>query len=264
VALLLEAIYLKYGCDLRRYSRAPLQRRLIAALAKFGVERMSDLQHRLLRDANFFSELLTCLTVQVTEMFRDPDFYLAFRQQVLPILRTYPLLRIWHAGCATGEEAYSTAILLREEGLYERTQIYATDLSAHAIAHAKQGMYHASQLPQFARNYDRSGGHTNLRHHLCEGYDGFTIRESLRSQILFFQHNLASDHTFGEMHVIFCRNVLIYLDDELRRAVLERLGASLVTGGFLCLGQSERLLEPSRRTFTAFSAMQRIYRQEEP
>jgi len=156
------------------------------------------------------------------------------------------------------------AIVLREEGLYKRTQIYATDLSAHAIAQAKQGMYAASQLPLFARNYDRAGGHGSLSQYLCEGYDGFTIRESLRSQILFFQHNLAADHTFGEMHVIFCRNVLIYLGDELRVGVLERLSDSLVSGGFLCLGKSERLLERGPRKFTTFAAEQRIYRHEQP
>jgi chemotaxis protein methyltransferase CheR len=261
VALLLEAVYAKYGYDLRGYTRASMHRRVLAALDKSGLTKLSDLQHRILRDPPFFTEVLTDLTVQVTEMFRNPDVFRTFREEVVPLLRTYPLLRIWHAGCATGEEAYSTAILLSEEGLYERAQIYATDLSAHAIERAKCGVYPASQRAMFEENHRRSGGSTSLSPYLTERYDCLAIHEGLRRNILFFQHNLASDHTFGEMHVIFCRNVLIYLGAELRLRVLQRFAASVVAGGFLCLGRSERVAPELRELFCPFGGEQRIYRQ---
>lgn len=261
VSLLLEAIYARYGCDLRGYARAPMRRRVMAALGASGLANLGELQHAVLHDAQTFFEVLNDLTVHVTELFRDPLFYRTFRAEVVPVLRTYPLLRIWHAGCATGEEAYASAILLTEEGLYDRCQIYATDLSTRALAKAKQGIYPARHLEGFTRNYELSGGNATLSHYVTSAYDRVAFKESLRRNILFFQHNLVSDHTFGEMHVIFCRNVLIYFAPELRTTVLARLVQSLCTGGFLCMGNSERASRSSgRNELTELSAEHRIYR----
>jgi len=262
IALLLEAIYAKYGCDLRGYAPASMRRRVLGALQKSGLEHLGELQHRLLHDASFFADLLSDLTVQVTSLFRDPAFHLAFRRQVVPTLRTYPLLRIWHAGCASGEEAYASAILLSEEGLYERAQIYATDLSPHAVAQAKAGVYPATHLQAFEQNYRASGGTGELSNYITSAYDRIAMKESLRRNILFFQHDLVSDYVFGEMHVVFCRNVLIYFDAGLRTAVLEKFVKSLCAGGFLCLGASERLSRGDmQQGFAELCAEHGIWRQ---
>ncbi len=264
IALLLEAIYAKYGCDLRGYARGSMRRRVLGALRKSGLNHIGELQHKLLYDASFFADVLSDLTVQVTSLFRDPAFHQTFRRQVVPTLRTYPLLRIWHAGCASGEEAYASAILLSEEGLYERAQIYATDLSPHALAQAKAGVYPASYLQAFQENYKASGGTGDLSNYITSAYDGIAMKESLRRNILFFQHDLVADYVFGEMHVIFCRNVLIYFDAMLRTAVLEKFVKSLCAGGFFCLGASERLSrEDRRRGFAEFHAEHGIWRQRE-
>ncbi len=260
VRLFLEAIHVRYGYDLRDYSPASMGRRLMSALAKSGLPHLGELQHQVLQDPDLFSVVLEDLTVRVSEMFRDPSFYKAFRQQVIPILRTYPLLNIWHSGCASGEEAFSSAVLLTEEGLYERTQIYATDLSPRALEQAKQGVYPADSIAQCQANYEASGGTASFKDYYSSAYDHFAMRESLRRRILFFQHNLVSDHVFGEMHVIFCRNVLIYFEPALRQRVLKKFVQSLCPGGFLCLGGSERLAPTYAGTFTSFDERERIYR----
>jgi chemotaxis protein methyltransferase CheR len=260
VRLLLEAINARYGFDLREYAQSSIRRRVRAALAKSGLSHLGELQHRLLNDTEFFADLLDDLTVRVTEMFRDPPFYRAFRQRVVPILRTYPLLRIWHGGCASGEEAYANAILLEEEGLYERAQIYATDLNPQALEQAKLGVYSAEQLQAFRENYERSGGGRDLSAYCVEAYEGVAIKEPLKRNILFFQHNLVSDHVFGEMQVIFCRNVFIYFDQNLRERVLDKFAQSLCPGGFLCLGAGERLPRSRLANFSEFAPGERIYR----
>lgn len=265
VRLLLEAIHARYGYDLRGYTPASMHRRVLAALAKSGLPHLGELQHRVVTDAAFFASVLHELTVQVSELFRDPAFYCAFRAHVLPVLRTYPLLRIWHAGCATGEEAYATAIMLSEAGLYERAQIYATDLSARAIEQAKDGVYPAERLPLFASNYAQAGGEGELARYFTVAYERATLIEPLRRNILFFQHNLVSDHVFGEMHVVFCRNVMIYFASELRARVLDKLQAALVHGGFLCLGSSERIAGASRHLpLRELDPQLRIYRHAQP
>ena len=264
VRLLLEAIHARYGYDLRGYTQASMQRRVLAALAKSGLPHLGELQHRIVTDAAFFAGVLHDLTVQVSELFRDPSFYVAFRQHVLPMLRTYPLVRIWHAGCATGEEAYASAIMLSEAGLYERAQIYATDLSARAVEQAKDGVYPAERLPLFSSNYAQAGGRAELARYFTVAYDRATLIEPLRRNILFFQHNLVSDHVFGEMHVVFCRNVLIYFGRELRERVLDKLHAALVHGGFLCLGHSERITGERRLQLKELDAQEHIYRHAEP
>ena len=214
-------------------------------------------------DPAFFGNVLEDLTVRVSDMFRDPGFYRVFRERVVPLLRTYPLLNIWHGGCATGEEVYSLAILLTEEGLYDRTQIYATDLSPAALEQAKLGVYSASRLSGFAANYEQSGGESPFSNYYTAAYDRIAIRESLRRKILFFQHDLVSDQVFSEAHVIFCRNVLIYFAPDLRQGVLGKLADSVCPGGFLCLGSAERLSRASGKageSFTAFAPDERIYR----
>jgi chemotaxis protein methyltransferase CheR len=261
IRLLLEAIHARYGYDLRDYSQASMRRRVLAALARTGLPDLGQLQHRLLDDPVFFTSVLEDLTVRVSEMFRDPSFYKAFRTQVVPILQTYPLLKIWHCGCATGEEVYASAILLGEAGLYDRAQIYATDLSVQALSQAKQGVYAMEQLATFEENYRKGGGTTDFANYHTTGYGGLAMNESLRRNILFFQHNLVSDHVFGEMQVVFCRNVLIYFGKDLRGRVVQKLRQSLVPGGFFCLGSSERLAA-SEEGFVEFVGAERIYRHE--
>jgi chemotaxis protein methyltransferase CheR len=260
VRLLLEAIYERYGYDLREYALPSMSRRVHAALARSGLSDLGALQHRALTDPETFARILADLTVHVTELFRDPDFYRTFREQVVPVLRTYPRLNVWHAGCATGEEAYSTAILLREEGLYDRCQLYATDLSAAALERAKEGVYAAKDLEAIAAAYRRAGGTASFESYATVAYDQIALKESLRSRILFFQHDLVSDYVFAEMQVVFCRNVLIYFGRALRERVLEKLARSLCPGGFLCLGSSERLPADARGPFVELAPEARIYR----
>ncbi|MBX7113172.1 MAG: protein-glutamate O-methyltransferase CheR [Myxococcaceae bacterium] len=263
VRLFLEAIHRRYGYDLRDYAPASIRRRVLLALAKSGHAHLGQLQHEVLTCPPFFAHLLEDLTVRVSEMFRDPSFYRAFRTQVVPVLRTYPLLKIWHTGCATGEEVYGTAIVLTEEGLYERAQIYATDLSPQALAQAKEGTYSSEVVKTFTENYQRGGGTGNFAAYYTEAYGGVAMNEALRRNVSFFQHNLVSDHAFGEMHVIFCRNVLIYFGNDLRERVLNTLSQSLCAGGFLCLGASERLGRLGESlAFSDFISEERIYRHE--
>jgi chemotaxis protein methyltransferase CheR len=260
IRLLLEAIHAKYGYDLREYAQGTMRRRVLAALAKSGLSHLGELQHRILVDANAFAAVMDDLTIRVTEMFRDPGFYRTFRERVLPILHTYPLLKIWHSGCATGEEAYASAVVLEEAGLYERTQLYATDLNPGALEHARQGVYTAERFATFVQNYSASGGTVGLPSYGTQAYDHVALREALKRNILFFQHDLVADHVFGEMHVIFCRNVFIYFDAPLRQRVLSKFAQSLYPGGFLCLGASERLPESSGLPFSEFSREAHIYR----
>jgi len=261
VRLMLEAIHARYGYDLRDYARPSMRRRMLAALARSEAANLGDLQHRLLADPGLFGVVLDHLMVQVSEMFRDPSFFLVFRREIVPLLRTYPLIKIWHAGCASGEEVYTTAILLAEEGLYDRTQIYATDLSGPALERAQEGVYSADLARRFAENYRAAGGTASLEAYLSSAYDQIAVRESLRRNIVFFQHNLVSDQPPGEMQVIFCRNVLIYFGGELRRRVVTKLAGGLCRGGFLCLGHSEQ--PPATLdgvVFLEHVAPERIYR----
>jgi chemotaxis protein methyltransferase CheR len=258
----LEGIYARYGYDLREYSEASMRRRVKGALARSGLGDLGALQHRVLTDPDFFSQVREHLTVRVSAMFRDPDFFLAFRTHVVPVLRTYPLLKIWICGCANGEEIYSMAILLAEEGLYERTQLYATDLSPLALRNAKQGLYSSQRLEEDARNHRLSGGRTDFSSYFTAAYEGIAMNASLRRNVLYFQHNLVSDHAIGEMHAILCRNVLIYFGPGLRQRVTAKLGESLYPGGFLCLGTSERMVRTQpEAAFSEVVAGQRIYRQ---
>lgn len=261
IRVFLEALNARHGYDLRGYADASLRRRIQALLARLGLTRISDLQHRALREPDVLALVINYIAVRVSELFRDPPFYRALRAHVFPVLRTYPLLKIWHAGCAGGEEAYATAILLSDEGLYDRSQIYATDLSNEALDEAKAGIYPADRRPAFVEAYRQSGGTQELSRYCTTAYDGIAMSEPLRRNILFFQHNLVSDHAFGEMNVIFCRNVFIYFSRELRTRVLEKITQSLCPGGFLCLGQSEWLTPADRNeTFEQVARDIPIYR----
>jgi chemotaxis protein methyltransferase CheR len=258
--LVLEAIERRYGYDLRGYMPDSMERRLRAALARSGLTHFGDLQHRLLHDPAWFPSLLDQLTVQVSEMFRDPPFFRAFRERVAPVLRTYPTLKIWHAGCSAGEEVYGTAIVLEEEDLYERAQIYATDLSAKALVLAKEGVYAQKDADAFAESYVRAGGTRRFSDYYSAAYERVAMRESLKRNMVFFQHNLLEDYAIGEMNVIFCRNVLFYFEKDLRQRVLGMLAQGLRHGGFLCLGASESLPSLASGGFTEFAPQERIFR----
>jgi chemotaxis protein methyltransferase CheR len=239
--LLLQAIYLKYGYDFRNYAKASIKRRVQHRLIKEGLSSISAMQHELLYDVSFFERLLLDLSINVTEMFRDPGFYLAIRKHVLPELKTYPFLKIWHAGCSSGEEVYSMAILLKEEGLYERTQIYATDMNEVVLKQAKDGIFNISRLKQYTANYQKAGGQESFSDYYTAHYDHVVMEKSLKENILFSDHNLATDGVFGEMNLIMCRNVLIYFNRDLQSRAVSLFYDSLCTDGFLCLGSKESI-----------------------
>jgi chemotaxis protein methyltransferase CheR len=259
IALMLEAIKQRYGYDLGEYVPETIERRLRNALARSGLAHFGELQHRVLHDAACFSALLDQVTVQVSDMFRDPEFYRTFRERVVPHLRTYPQIKLWHAGCASGEEVYASAILLSEEDLYERTQIYATDLSALAVESARAGVYSQEQASAFARNYALAGGTRQFEDYVVSGYGRVAVREKLKQNVVYFQHNLATDYAIGEMNVIFCRNVLFYFEKPLRQRVLGTFAQGLCRGGFLCLGASEAAPDQGE-LFADFAPRERIFR----
>jgi chemotaxis protein methyltransferase CheR len=259
VRLVLSAIYERYGYDFRDYAADSIARRVQAAAAKLGVPHLGELQHRLIREPEVFQSTLDFLTVRVTEMFRDPRFYRTLRREVLPVLRTYPQLKIWHAGCASGEEVYASAILLTEAGLYERAQIYATDMSNVALEQAREGVYPEASFALFSSNYLASGGERSFEGYWSRAYDRIVVREDLRKNVHFFQHDLASDYALGEMQLIFCRNVLIYFGAPLRQRVFAMFADALQHGGFLCLGASEAVPATEQARFRELSIADRIY-----
>ncbi len=263
VRLFLEAIRSRYGYDFLGYAPASMQRRVFSALSRSGARHLGDLQHRVLEDPHVFAEVVNDLTVRVSELFRDPLLFRAVREKLVPLLKTFPQVKIWHCGCAEGEEVFTDAIVLSEEGLYPRTQIYATDLSVEALARARVGAYPLDELKAFRENYLQSGGKGDASAWCTTAYGGLAVHDALKRNILFFQHDLSSDHSFGQMNVIFCRNVLIYFGRELRERVMAKLVASLIPGGYLCLGSTERLTSAELATgFTELDADQRIYRYE--
>jgi len=241
IRFLLEAIYLKYGYDFRDYSKAHLKRRIMHRLALSGLNSISQLQHQVLYDRAFLETLLNDFSINVTEMFRDPPFYKAFRQEVVPVLKTYPFIKVWHAGCSSGEEVYSMAILLKEEGLYERTQIYATDFNVEVIEKAKQAIYPIEDIKDYTYNYQQSGGLASFADYYIARYESVILDHTLKRKIIFADHNLVTDGVFGEMHVVICRNVLIYFNRELQNKVFKLFYESLRNGGFLGIGTKETL-----------------------
>ncbi len=241
IDLLLEAVYRRYGYDFRSYARSSIARRTRQFLSVAGCESVSEMIPKALHDGEFFSRLARYFSIPVTEMFRDPFVYNALRAKVVPLLRTWPHFKVWHAGCATGEEAYSLAIVLKEEGVYDRATIYATDFNDEALERAQEGVYEIEKLQEATRNYQQADGKASFSEYYHSRYDAAAMDSSLKERIVFSSHNLASDSAFGEMHLVFCRNVLIYFNRELQNRALGLFTESLVHGGFLCLGTKEDL-----------------------
>lgn len=239
--LLLEGIFRKYGFDFRDYSSVHIKRRLDHRLATAGMQNFTQILHRIIYDEDFFKQILLDLSINVTEMYRDPGFYLELRERVIPYLSTYPFVKIWHAGCSAGQEVYSNAILLEEENLLDRTQIYATDFNEKILLKAKEGIYPIEEIKKYTENYQKAGGKESFSEYYTAHYDSVLIKQSLKDNILFSFHNLVTDGVFGEMNMIFCRNVLIYFNKELQNKVLKLFHDSLIPGGFLCLGSKESL-----------------------
>jgi chemotaxis protein methyltransferase CheR len=245
IRLLLKGIHEVYGYDFRDYADASMKRRLTHWLAESGFDTFSAAQSRLLRDTALFDSLLRGITVNVTEMFRDPAFFKAFRSQVVPFLKTYPFVKIWHAGCATGEEAYSMAILLNEEGMTGHYRMYATDINEAVLQRAAEGIVSLADMQKFTRNYQKSGGTGSFADYYTARYDRAVLSGALKKDIVFAPHNLATDAEFGEMHVVLCRNTMIYFKPALKERCLRLFDSSLLPGGFLCVGLKETLEEKS-------------------
>jgi chemotaxis protein methyltransferase CheR len=239
--LLIEAIYLKYHYDFRRYATASLKRRLTVAMNRFHCQTFSELQSKVLHDPKMFAALLDFLTVPVSEMFRDPSYFRSLRQTVIPLLRTYPSLKIWVAGCSTGEEVYSLAILLREEGLLARSLIYATDINPHVLQKAAAGVYEVERIAGFTQSHRRSGGSTSLSDYYTAAYGRAVFDKSLKEHIVFSDHSLATDSVFAEVQLVSCRNVLIYFNRDLQDRAVGLFRDALCRKGFLGIGSKESL-----------------------
>ncbi len=258
--LLLEGVFLKYQHDFRQYAVASLRRRISQAMKQFNCRTVSELQSRVLHEPEIFARMLQYFTVQVSEMFRDPLYFRALREQVVPMLKTYPSIKIWVAGCSSGEEVWSLAILLAEEGLLENALIYATDINPDALKAAEAGVYQLDRIAQFSTNYQQAGGKKSLSDYYTAAYNGVIFDRSLRRNMVFADHSLATDSVFSEMHLISCRNVLIYFDSALQDRAIGLFSGSLVHRGFLGLGSKESLRFNSHAgEFEEFSAAEKIY-----
>lgn len=261
IRLLLEGIQHVYGYDFREYAQSSIKRRLTHWLAESEFDTLSEAQSQLLRDRSLFENLLRGITVNVTEMFRDPAFFKVVREQVVPFLKTYPFVKIWHAGCATGEEAYSMAILLNEAGMEGRYRIYATDINETVLHSAEEGVMPLAEMQRFTRNYQQSGGTASFANYYIARYDRAILSSALKKDIVFSPHNLATDAAFGEMNMVMCRNVMIYFKHSLKERCLQLFDDSLLAGGFLCLGLKETLERKAINvTYEELAPHMRIYR----
>ena len=263
IELLLEGVYRRFGYDFRGYNRAHVKRRLLHRLASLGLSSVSQLQHKILHEDLFFQVILRDLSINVTEMYRDPTFYKKLRTEVIPLLKTYPYLKVWHAGCSTGEEVYSVAILLLEEGLLDRTQIYATDFNPQVLEVAKKGIYPVSRIKEYTYNYQVAGGKHSFSNYYTARYDSVIFDLDLKKNIVFAEHNLVTDHVFAEVNLIICRNVLIYFNKQLQNRVVKLFTESLVKGGYLGLGSKENLM--FTEVFNAFEVVdskEKIYQKK--
>ena len=263
IDLLLEAVFRRYGFDFRNYARASLRRRLSRRRDLEGLPTMSRLTDRLLHDPDCMERLLLDLSINVTAMFRDPGFYRAFRSKVVPVLRTYPFLRIWNAGCSTGEETYSLAITLAEEGLLERTRIYATDINQPVLARARDGVFPLEKMREYTENYQAAGGTRAFSEYYVAAYDGARFDPALAANVVFAQHNLVADRSFNEFQVVVCRNVLIYFDKILQERVHRLFYDSLARFGILALGQKESVtFTPHEADYQPLDEAERLYRKD--
>lgn len=260
---LLEAINLKYGCDFRHYSPASMKRRVVHAMNRMGCGTLSSLQEKALHDSDGFYDLLQFLTIPVSEMFRDPSYFLALREKVIPLLKTYPSLRIWVAGCSTGEEVYSLAILLQEEELLERTILYATDINPRSLEKAKAGVFDLKEIQEFTRNYQKSGGKSSFSDYYTVAFNSAKFNSVLKKNVTFANHSLVTDAVFSETHLISCRNVLIYFDRELQDRVFGLFQESLCRRCFLGLGSKETIqFSQHAKYFDPFVKNDRIFQKK--
>ena len=258
--LLVDAIYLKYHYDFRGYAVSSLKRRLATAMDRFRCKTLSQLQDKVLHEPTTFPVLLDYLTVQVSELFRDPSYFLSLRLKIVPLLRTYPSLKVWVAGCSTGEEAYSLAILLREEGLLERTLIYATDINGSALKQAESGIYALDRIASFSENHRRAGARTSLSDYYTAAYDRAVFDRRFRKHIVFSDHSLATDSVFAEVQLVSCRNVLIYFNRKLQDRAVGLFHEALCRKGILGIGAKESLrFSDHAEAFTELIRDDRIY-----
>jgi chemotaxis protein methyltransferase CheR len=262
--LLLDAVYLKYHYDFRSYALASLKRRVKAAMERFSCDSLSLLQDRILRDPVIFQDLLDMLTVPVSDMFRDPAYFRGIRESVVPLLRTYPSLKIWVAGCSTGEEAYSLAILLQEEGLLSRSLIYATDINPHILKRAEAGVFAVDRVVGFTENHRKSGARTSLSDYYTAAYGRAVFDKSLRTQMVFSDHSLATDSVFAEVQLVSCRNVLIYFNRDLQDRAIGLFRDAICRKGFLGLGSKESLrLSAHAEAFVELVRNERIFQKRD-
>ena len=260
VRLLLDAIYARFQYDFRQYSVASVKRRLSQAQRGLGCASVSALQDRVLNDPSAFPVLLQYLTIQVSNLFRDPGYFRVFRERVVPILRTYPSLKIWVAGCSAGEEVYSFAILLREEGLLDKTTLYATDINAEALHAAEAGIYPLERLKAFTANHQATGAPCSLSTYYTAKYGSAVFDRQLRKNVVFSDHSLATDAVFAEVQVVSCRNVFIYFERELQDRSVALFRDSLCRRGFLGLGAKETLrFSKHESEFSVFANEERWY-----
>lgn len=260
IRLVEEAIFEKYGYDFRNYSQAHVKRRIMNRFNISGLKTLSEMNHEIIYNPKFADALLMDLSITVTEMFRDPSFYQALREEVIPVLRHYSFIKIWHAGCSSGEEVYSMAIILKEEGLYDKTQIYATDFNPYIIRQAKEGLYPINRMKEFTVNYQKAGGKGSFSDYYTASNETAKLLDALKKNIVFATHNLVTDSVFAEVNLVVCRNVLIYFDRQLQDKVIQLFIDSLPGGGILCLGSKESLqFSDHYEVFNPLIGEERIY-----
>lgn len=262
IELLLEAIRRRRGFDFRNYLQSSLRRRIRNRMTQDRLPTITSLLNRVLHEEGYLDKVLEDFSIKVTEMFRDPEFFLAFRKHIVPLLKEKKELRIWHAGCATGEEVYSMAILLQEEGLLQRSVIYATDMSREAIIHAKEGRFPLKRMQSYTKNYLLAGGTREFSAYYSTDDSYAYFHDEIKRQMMFAQHNLATDGSINEFHVILCRNVLIYFNPELQDRVHGILADSLAAGGFLVLGGKESFISPHKSRFIELMTEERIFQKQ--
>jgi chemotaxis protein methyltransferase CheR len=261
ISLLLEGVFQRYGFDFRHYARGSLRRRIRKRVLDERLPSVSALQDRILRDPACLERLVLDMSVNVTSMFRDPGFFRALRSKVIPLLRTYPYLRVWNAGCSTGEETLSLAILLQEEGLYERTRIYATDMNESVLERAQSGIFRIDKMREYTDNYIKAGGQRAFSEYYVADADGAHFRPELMQNMVFAQHNLVSDRSFNEFHMIVCRNVMIYFEKELQEDVHDLFFKSLIPFGLLALGRKESIrFSAFEGSYEEVDGLERIYK----
>ncbi|ACT00489.1 CheR family methyltransferase [Paenibacillus sp. JDR-2] len=259
IELLIEGLFRAYGYDFRHYLRSSLRRRIRNRMYMDGVQTVTGMLEKVLHEPDYVHKLSNDFSIKVTEMFRDPSFFRAFRERAVPLLGKLPEIRIWHAGCSTGEEVYSMAILLQEQGLLEKARIYATDMSERAIEQAKEGKFPLKRMQTFTKNYMQAGGTKEFSAYYTVERDYAVFDPSLAQHMMFAQHNLATDSTFNEFHVILCRNVMIYFNPELQDRVHRLFHDSLTEAGILGLGSMEYLIAPWKQHYEELADGERLF-----